>query len=63
MVNTLRSFQDKWHENPDHDWYHLQECSRHTLDEVLGWYAGAGLEVVHQHVDPYGITVRGQRAG
>jgi hypothetical protein len=30
---------------------------------VPGWYAGAGLEVVHQHVDPYGITVRARRAG
>ena len=47
----------------NYDWYHPQECSRHTLDEVLGWYAGAGLEVVHQHVDPYGITARGRRAG
>jgi hypothetical protein len=30
---------------------------------VPGWYAGAGLEVVHQHVDPHGITVRGRRVG
>jgi SAM-dependent methyltransferase len=45
----------------NYDWYHPQDCSRHTLEEVLGWYARADLEVVHQHVDPYGITVRGRR--
>ena len=32
----------------NYDWYHPQDCSRHTLDEVLGWYARAGLEVVHR---------------
>ena len=47
----------------NYDWYHPQDCSRHTLDEVLGWYERAGLEVLHRHVDPYGITVRGRRAG
>jgi SAM-dependent methyltransferase len=46
----------------NYDWYHPQDCSRHTLDEVLGWFADAGLEPVHDHVDPYGITVRGRRA-
>jgi SAM-dependent methyltransferase len=45
----------------NYDWYHPQDCSRHTLDEVVGWYARAGLEVVHELVDPYGITVRGRR--
>jgi SAM-dependent methyltransferase len=45
----------------NYDWYHPQDCSRHTLDEVRGWYAAAGLEVVHEHVDPYGITLRGRR--
>ncbi len=47
----------------NYDWYHPQDCSRHTLPEVLDWYAAAGLDVVHHHVDPYGITVRGRRAG
>ena len=46
----------------NYDWYHPQDCSRHTVDEVLYWYEQAGLEVVHQYVDPYGITVRGRRA-
>jgi SAM-dependent methyltransferase len=47
----------------NYDWYHPQDCSRHTLDEVTGWFAASGLELVHEHVDPYGITVRGRRAG
>jgi SAM-dependent methyltransferase len=43
------------------DWYHPQLCSRHTLDECRDWFARAGLEVTWEHVDPYGITVRGRR--
>jgi hypothetical protein len=45
----------------NYDWYNPQDCSRHTIQEVLGWFVMADLEVVHQHVDPYGITVRGRR--
>lgn len=43
----------------NYDWYHPQLCTRHTLEEVEGWFEGAGLSIVHRHVDPYGITVRG----
>ncbi len=43
----------------NYDWYHPQLSTRHTLDEVRGWFRDAGLAVVHEHVDPYGITVRG----
>jgi SAM-dependent methyltransferase len=43
----------------NYDWYHPQLCTRHTLDEVQGWFERAGLTVVHQHVDHYGITMRG----
>lgn len=46
----------------NYDWYHPQLCTRHTLDEVLGWFADAGLSVIHHCVDQYGITVRGIRA-
>jgi len=46
----------------NYDWYHPQLASRHTLEEVEGWFARAGLEVVPRHVDFYGITVRGRRA-
>ncbi|MBK7674973.1 MAG: class I SAM-dependent methyltransferase [Candidatus Accumulibacter sp.] len=45
----------------NYDWYHPQLCTRHTLDEVLGWFADAGLSVIHHCVDHYGITVRGVR--
>jgi SAM-dependent methyltransferase len=45
----------------NYDWYHPDHCSRHTPDEVRGWFEDAGLTVVHEHVDPYGITMRGRR--
>jgi len=43
------------------DWYHPQLASRHTLEEVEGWFADAGLTIVHRAVDAYGITLRGVR--
>ncbi len=45
----------------NYDWYHPQLSSRHEPDEVRGWFAGADLELVHEHVDEYGITMRGRR--
>lgn len=46
----------------NYDWYHPQLCSRHTVQEVRGWFADAGLEVTHEFVDFYGITMRGAEA-
>jgi len=46
----------------NYDWYHPQDATRHDLTEVLAWFEEAHLGVVHTHVDPYGITVRGRRA-
>lgn len=43
----------------NYDWYHPQLCTRHTLEEVELWFHSAGLKIIHRHVDPYGITVRG----
>ena len=43
----------------NYDWYHPQLCTRHTLEEVQGWFADADLDVIHHCVDHYGITVRG----
>jgi SAM-dependent methyltransferase len=43
----------------NYDWYHPLHSSRHTLAEVLGWFANNGLEVTRQHEDLYGITVHG----
>ncbi len=44
----------------NYDWYHPQLCTRHTLEEVLGWFSESGLTVVHSYQDHYGITVRGR---
>lgn len=44
----------------NYDWYYPQMASRHTLEEVREWFARAHLEVVHEKIDFYGITVRGQ---
>ncbi len=46
----------------NYDWYHPQLCSRHTSDEVRAWFQRAGLRLTHEHVDYYGITMRGRRA-
>lgn len=52
-----------WSENVaiNYDWYHPQLCTRHTPDEILGWFADAQLKVNNICVDHYGITVRGMR--
>jgi len=41
------------------DWYHPSTCSRHTFEEVEGWFTSAGLEILHGFEDEYGITMRG----
>jgi len=56
--NPDLSFQDNAVIN--YDWYHPQDCSRHTLDEVRGWFAANGLTITQECVDHYGITVRGR---
>jgi SAM-dependent methyltransferase len=43
------------------DWYHPQLSSRHTLEECRGWFARAGLQITREHIDHYGITMRGTR--
>jgi SAM-dependent methyltransferase len=45
----------------NYDWYHPELSSRHTAEEVREWFSVAGLEVVHEEVDHYGITMRGLR--
>lgn len=45
----------------NYDWYHPQHCSRHTLDEVRGWFEDAGLRVTWERQDLYGITMHGER--
>lgn len=46
----------------NYDWYHPQIATRHTLEEVLGWYSDNDLTITHEFVDHYGITVRGKKA-
>jgi SAM-dependent methyltransferase len=41
------------------DWYHTQLSSRHTKDEVEGWFLECGLSIVHSLEDDFGVTVRG----
>ena len=46
----------------NHDWYHPQIASRHTLLEVEEWFHGLGLNVVHKCEEMFGITIRGVKA-
>jgi SAM-dependent methyltransferase len=45
----------------NYDWYHPQLATRHTLEEVRQWFADNKLDVRHEYVDEYGITMRGTR--
>ncbi len=45
----------------NYDWYHPQVAARFTLEEVREWFSHARLSIVQEHVDPYGITMRGRR--
>jgi hypothetical protein len=45
----------------NYDWYHPQLATRHTGEEVEGWFKANRLEVVQRFVDFYGITMRGRR--
>lgn len=44
----------------NYDWYHPQDCTRHTIEEVREWFTQNKLTIVHEFVDHYGITVRGK---
>ncbi len=56
--NPDLSFQENSAIN--YDWYHPQIASRHTLEEVRGWFIRSKLKILHENVDFYGITVRGK---
>jgi SAM-dependent methyltransferase len=59
--NPSLSFADNAAIN--YDWYHPRLCTRHTLPEVQGWIADAGLQMIHSTVDYYGITARAVKPG
>ncbi len=44
----------------NYDWYHPQNCTRHTIEEVRDWFTENGLTITHECVDYYGITVNGK---
>ena len=43
----------------NYDWYHPQDCSRHTLEEIEQWFLEKNLKIVHSYEDFYGITMHG----
>lgn len=45
----------------NYDWYHPSECSRHTIEEVRGWFTAEQLLVTKEHADEYGITMWGRK--
>ncbi len=45
----------------NYDWYHPQLCTRHTVEEIRGWFKKSGLKIVQEFVDLYGITMRGKK--
>ncbi len=44
----------------NYDWYHPQDCTRHTVEEVREWFSQNGLTITHEFVDFYGITIKGK---
>ncbi len=57
--NDENSFEDNAVIN--YDWYRPEIATRHTLDEVRGWFFENKVSIDHEFVDDYGITLRGSR--
>ncbi len=43
----------------NYDWYHPQDCSRHTIEEIEKWFLDKELKTTHKYEDFYGITMHG----
>lgn len=56
--NNEFSFEDNAVIN--YDWYHPQDCTRHTIEEVREWFTQNGLTITHEFVDFYGINIKGR---
>jgi len=56
--NSNLTFQENVAIN--YDWYHPQIATRYTLEEVREWFVRVKSRIIHEHVDFYGITVRGR---
>ena len=57
--NSNLTFQENAAIN--YDWYHPQIATRHTIEEVKEWFMREDLSILHEHIDFYGITLRGKR--
>lgn len=57
--NNEFSFEDNAVIN--YDWYHPQDCTRHSIEEVELWFAENNIKINHKFVDFYGITVKGMK--
>jgi SAM-dependent methyltransferase len=45
----------------NYDWYHPQNCTRHTMEEIKDWFTKNKLTVIRAYEDFYGITMLGQK--
>lgn len=45
----------------NYDWYHPEDCTRHTVEEVKGWFQEENLGVTWVYEDEYGITMWGRK--
>jgi len=43
----------------NYDWYHPQNCTRHTLEEITEWFTKNELKITRSYSDFYGITMHG----
>lgn len=43
----------------NYDWYHPQNCSRHTIEEIRLWFNNLNLKIIYEFSDFYGITMHG----
>src|SRR4029077_12253427 len=59
--NDENSFNDNAVIN--YDWYRPEIATRHTVEEVRGWFLENNLSIEHEFVDEYGITMRGRFPG
>lgn len=57
--NDRLSFQENVHIN--FDWYYPQFAWRHTEEEIHQWLDKFKLELVHEHIEESGITIRAIR--
>jgi len=45
----------------NYDWYHPEDCSRHTIDEIKNWFEEQNITIIYSYEDFYGITMHGKK--